>query len=414
MLRVIMEHFGKLFTASDVVGDHRVLSLVEEKVSSSMNDDLLKLFIKGDIRLAVKEITPLKAPRLNGFLAIFFQKYWHIVGDEVSKYCLNILNGRIAMDDINKIYLVLIPKIDKPEHVSHFRPISLCSVIYKIITKVLVGRMSSILDSCINETQGAFIPGRHISDNTLIAYEVLHSLNMKKNAKKKGNFELKLDLSKAYDRVEWDFIAVKANGMLRSASIGRNKLAITHLLFADDCIIFGDASVKGVNIVRNILVKYEVASGQQINLDKSLIYFGASVGSEDRNLIANTLGVRMALNPEKYLGSPMMIMRKKKWAFANLVDRFRKRIEGWSCIISRWRSICGVRELFDDGLLWRIKNGKKVNIWNDPWLLDPGNDRLLVQAIDTHWSTMDQLINAEDAEFKMCWSSVMMLLEIIQ
>ncbi|KAH1067121.1 hypothetical protein J1N35_032108 [Gossypium stocksii] len=61
-----------------------------------------------------------------------------------------------------------------------------------------------------------------------------------------------------------------------------------------------------------------------------------------------------------------------------------------------WRSICGVRELFDDGLFCRIGNGKKVNIWNDHWLPGPGNSRLLVQAIDTRWSTVDQLINAED------------------
>lgn len=84
---------------------------------------------------------------------------------------------------------------------TQFRPISICTVIYKIIAKVLVNRMSSKLGQCINEAQGAFIPGRLISDNVLIAYKVLHSLKIKKRGKK-GHFALKLDMSKAYDRVE--------------------------------------------------------------------------------------------------------------------------------------------------------------------------------------------------------------------
>ncbi|KAA3483611.1 reverse transcriptase [Gossypium australe] len=79
---------------------------------------------------------------------------------------------------------------------AQFRPISLCNVIYKIIAKVLVFRMS----------EGAFVPGRLISDNVLIAHEVFHSLKMKKRGQK-GNFALKLDMSKAYNRVEWDFFS---------------------------------------------------------------------------------------------------------------------------------------------------------------------------------------------------------------
>ncbi|KAH1097860.1 hypothetical protein J1N35_014781 [Gossypium stocksii] len=292
-------------------------------------------------------------------------------------------------------------------------PVCLCNVIYKIILEVLVDHMSPILGYCIDEAQGAFIPRRQILNNTLIAYEVLHFLKVKKKSKNE-NFTLKLDLSKANDWVEWDFLAGmmsrdcgkatrsaptffffmrmaffllnedKLNNKMQGALIGKGKLAITHLLFADDCIIFGDASFEGAHIVRNILLEYELASGQQINLDKSLIYFGTCVGFEDRNLIINTLGVSMAANPEKYLGLPMMIERKKKKAFANFMDRFRRRVEGWS-----------FSDMFDDRLLWRIGCGAKVNIWNDPWLPGPGNGRLLVQAMDTRWSTVDQLLNSD-------------------
>ncbi|KAH1032563.1 hypothetical protein J1N35_044737 [Gossypium stocksii] len=175
-----------------------------------MNNELLKPFTKDEVWDAVKSRAPLKAPGVDGFPALFFQCFWHIIGDDISHYVLEVLNGRIEMGNINKTHVVLIPKVDKPKKLSQFRPISLCNVLYKIIAKILVACMSPILDCCIDEAQGAFIQGRHITDNTLITYEVLHSLKMKKKGIK-GNFTLKLDLIKAYDQLEWDFLAGMMN-----------------------------------------------------------------------------------------------------------------------------------------------------------------------------------------------------------
>lgn len=204
-VQIASNYFGKLFSTSDVGSDECLFRLVEEKVTESMNEELLKEFTEEEITQAVKQMAQLKAPDVDGFHAIFFQRYWHIVGVKVSQFFLVVLNGEAELGDLNKTCIILIPKIDKLKDMSHFRPISLCNVVYKIIAKVLVNRMSTMLGHCINETQGAFIPGRLISDNMLIAYEVLHSLKMKKRGKK-GHFALKLDMSKAYDRVEWDFL----------------------------------------------------------------------------------------------------------------------------------------------------------------------------------------------------------------
>jgi hypothetical protein len=73
--------------------------------------------------------------------------------------------------EINEAAIVLIPKVDKPELLKEFRPISLCSVIYKIVSKCLVNRLRPLLDDLIGLTQSAFIPGRMITDNALIAFE---------------------------------------------------------------------------------------------------------------------------------------------------------------------------------------------------------------------------------------------------
>ena len=106
---------------------------------------------------------------------------------------------------INYTHIVLIPKIKSLEKMSDYRPISLCNVIYKIISKVLANRLKKILPQLISPTQSAFVPGQLITDNILVAYESLHTMHRCKKSKK-GSFALKLDISKAYNRVKWAFL----------------------------------------------------------------------------------------------------------------------------------------------------------------------------------------------------------------
>lgn len=90
----------------------------------------------------------------------------------------------MEVSPINTTHIMLIPKKVNPTNLSYFRPISLCNVIYKILEKAIANRFREVLEKHIDNTQSAFVPGRLISDNVLLACKILHTLKRKKRGKK--------------------------------------------------------------------------------------------------------------------------------------------------------------------------------------------------------------------------------------
>ena len=122
-----------------------------------MNQSLIKEFTRQEVVSALQKMHPVKVPSPDGISAIFFQKYWDIVGNDVTCMVLNVLNSNMLIADINRTNIALIPKTKNPTKITEFRPISLSNVIYKIISKVLANQLKAILPQIISENQSAFL-----------------------------------------------------------------------------------------------------------------------------------------------------------------------------------------------------------------------------------------------------------------
>ncbi|KAA3464882.1 LINE-1 reverse transcriptase isogeny [Gossypium australe] len=149
-------------------------------------------------------MAPLKAPGSDGFHAHFFQSQWDIIGNDICNWVKGVFAGQMIDQDLNNTLVILIPKKECLEDFSQFRPISLCSVLYKLVIKVIANRFKLVFPNIISQEQAGFIASRNIMDNIILAQEVIHSIRCKRNGK--NWVAIKLDLEKAYDRVNWEFI----------------------------------------------------------------------------------------------------------------------------------------------------------------------------------------------------------------
>jgi hypothetical protein len=137
--------------------------------------------------------------------AVFYKRFWHIISEDLIDEVLLAVNSKVIPKGWNNTTIVLIPKVECPEFITQFRPISLCNVVYKVISKLIAHRLKFLLPDIISITQSAFVPGHLITDNVLVAYESYHAIKNKKT-EKFGTCAVKLDMHKAYDRVEWTFL----------------------------------------------------------------------------------------------------------------------------------------------------------------------------------------------------------------
>src|ERR1044072_2694178 len=118
-----------------------------------------------------------KAPGPDGFQPFFFKKYWSKIGDDIWKVVKDAFANGYLPSKLIETLVVPIAKVDFPSVLGDFRPISLCNVVYKIVTKVLVNRLRPFLDDLVGPLQSSFISGRGTTDNAILAQKIVHYMH---------------------------------------------------------------------------------------------------------------------------------------------------------------------------------------------------------------------------------------------
>lgn len=310
------------------------------KVKQRDKMGLLANVTEEDVKSAIFSMHPEKALGIDRFNLALYQSFWQVVKDDVLNFCQKFMCMGELPDGVNRTLVCLIPKVKAPQTIADLRPISLCNVLMRILSKVLSNRLKPCLK------WSAVIEGRQIADNALLAFEVNHYMR-RNNQGDKGVAGLKIDISKAYDRLEWDFIInmiekfgfqkiwvdrlmkiitsvsysfthngqefgkvvpsrglrqgnpispyiyilcaeglsamIRQNesvGLLHGCTIARGAPTISHLLFVDNCYLFFRAVEAEAVVMKRILQRYEEVSGQVMNFNKSTVVFSPNTTEE--------------------------------------------------------------------------------------------------------------------------------------
>ncbi|RYR39566.1 hypothetical protein Ahy_A09g045127 isoform B [Arachis hypogaea] len=364
------------------------------KIDSSFCRNLIKTPTLEETKKAVFSIGSLKAPGRDGFPALFFKRNWEIVENKMMEHVTRCWNNPEEIEEANTTLITLIPKIQTPEFITQFRPIALCNVNYKVITKILVNRIKPTLNDIIAPYQSSFVPGRNIQDNIIIAKEVMHS--MKRMRGKAKFMAIKIDFEKAYDRINWDFLekrlleinmlrkcvgiimkcvrTVKYNLLWNGSmteefspkrgirqgdpispylfvicmdalsqliektvelnnwkpfTIGRRGPKISHLLFADDLLIFAEATPTQLQNVIDTMNTFCNASGLKINQAKTSIVFTRNVSNQIKQEMYSISGFKESKELGRYLGAMINNNRKGKDNYKDVMDRVQNKLKGW-------------------------------------------------------------------------------------
>ncbi|KAH9751256.1 putative ribonuclease H protein [Citrus sinensis] len=318
-----------------------------------------------DIREAIFSMHPFKAPGVDGLHAVFYQTQWETVG-----------------------------------------------------VSIVANRLKGILPDLIGPMQTSFVPGRHITENIIIAQEVIHT--MRRKSGKIGQMLIK--------RLSHGIHRAVNTGTWRPIRLSKRGTPITHVFFADDLLLFAEASCTQAAVINDVLNTFCVSSGAKVNKQKSQVFFSKNVNPCNVRNIGTTLGFSVTTDLGNYLGMPLLHSRVSKATYHGILEKVERKLNGWSAkflslagritltqsvlqalpiysmqttrlptsIITKieqhcrrfiWSGNSEVKKLHLinwadaigricpkvlQGLRWNVRDDKRIRFWQDAWVADFG------------------------------------------
>ena len=367
-------------------------SLSPFQCPSSVSQQMLLLPSHEEITRVLLRLNPNKAPGPDGFTSGFYKAAWDIVGSEVITSILQFFTSSYLPTAANSTILSLVPKRPGASLITDYRPISCLNTIYKTISRLLVKRLKPLLSDYIVPNQTAFVKGRLLVENTVLASELINGYHKNSGQKR---ITIKVDIAKAFDTLSWEFLISCLKGMglpeqfigwlkecvcttsftlgyngethgffkgrrglrqgdplspymfiiaLNSFSLMLNNAArdlkfnyhlrcesarLTHLCFADDLLIFMDGSIQSLQAVLQVLKEFELRSGLAVSLQKSS-FFLSGLSDEERDLIQFSTGMPQGTLLVRYLGVPLCTKKLSLLNCEVLIQQVKGKFNSWS------------------------------------------------------------------------------------
>ncbi|CAH1428278.1 unnamed protein product [Lactuca virosa] len=393
MKEKFVNHFKKFLGCEDII-EFSCLNdgFFHNKLDSRVALNMIRVVTDEEIKVAMFDIDDNRAPGPDGFSSKFFKTAWNIVGPEVCKAVREFFWTGKLLKGLNATRIMLVPKVEFPRKVSDFRPIACCNTLYKCISKIRVNRIRNNLGDIVSKNHSAFIPGRSILDNILLAQDLMVGYKNKRGIPK---CTLKIDIQKAYDTVDWKLLKrillgfgfhpimtewimacvsspwfmLNFNGEDHGFFEGKRGLRqgdplypylftivmevfnlillkkiedfqnfkfhskclsqkITHLCFADDLLVFSYGNGNSARVVRDALNDLKKVSGLKASMEKSQIFFSC-VKPNMRRIILGILPFDIGKFPFEYLGIPMCVTKLFCRDCKQLVEKIKMRILNW-------------------------------------------------------------------------------------
>ncbi|GJY43525.1 RNA-directed DNA polymerase, eukaryota, reverse transcriptase zinc-binding domain protein [Tanacetum coccineum] len=299
-----------------------------------------------------------------------------------------VLRNEVEGVGVFYIYNSLVPKIYTPGKVSDFRPTACCNVLYKCISKIMTNRYKGVLGTLVNENQSAFIGGRKITDNILLAQELFRGYNMKQNVKK---VSFKIDLQKSYDTISWEFLKdVFVMFGFHEKMVSWIMTCVTSTKFSININgkrvgyfkgVFCHGDCESVRIVKKSMDEFSGFSGLLPNMQKSTVFFGGLSSAEQQNIlniIPFSVGKLLAsvfLLPKQVIYEIDKLLKGFLWCQGDLTKGKAK--VSWNVVCKpkdqaakkdtlwvKWI----IMEKIKGRSIWEVQsNRKSVNVWHDRW-----------------------------------------------